>query len=115
ICNPLIDAQALRGSTYGGTDGGHVSGTTDLSTFMCWLDPDRMKAHLVAELDAQAPDICSTQTEAERQKALAGKQKQLDKLEHNEESLICEAEAAGLEIARRPDARPEIVLLTEGA
>jgi outer membrane murein-binding lipoprotein Lpp len=35
---------------------------------------------------------------------------ELDRLEAEEEALICAAEAEGIEVLRRPDARPEIVL-----
>jgi len=56
-----------------------------------------------------------TVTNADRARRLGALDAEIMAIERAEEALIREAEAAGLPVLRREDARPEIVLLTDAA
>lgn len=73
-----------------------------VDTFM-----DRLRPHLAA-----LPEAPSREAKAERLVAIA---EELDRLESEEERLICQAEAEGHQIGRRGDARPDIVIAPEPA
>lgn len=107
------DNRALRVLVQGGSElgGGDVSVTPVLS----WLYGDRMKARLLEELDAHADELCSRKSARDRAAALANAEKALHAAEVAEERAIVAAEAQGLEITRRPDVRPEIILSIEAA
>lgn len=70
------------------------------------LGAEQVAARLLAGIE-EVPVGLDT---AERLARIAAIGRELDQLEAEEERLITEAEAEGLDVLRRPDARPEIVL-----
>lgn len=71
------------------------------------LGPAAVRKALVGALDA-VPEGMPAEARATR---LAEIDAEIDDLEKREEALICDAETLeGVEILRRPDARPEIIL-----
>jgi hypothetical protein len=70
------------------------------------LGAEHVAAHLLARLDT-VPEGLDTAPRLARLVAIAA---ELDRLEAEEEALICAVEARGDEVLRRSDARPEIVL-----
>ena len=65
---------------------------------------------LAAALDRHVVALSDGPTEADRAQQLAAIAEDLAAAEEIEEALVQEAEAAGVPVARRGDARPEIVL-----
>jgi hypothetical protein len=70
------------------------------------LGADALKERLVVQLDA-VPACPDTADRLARLEAIG---EELDSLEQEEESAVCEAELSGEIILRRGDARPDIVL-----
>ncbi|GAA0595526.1 hypothetical protein [Caenispirillum bisanense] len=85
----------------------NVEGNYRFGPLMAWLFGDALKeayGRVIRErLGAGIP-------EAERQKRLAAARAKRLQLEIREEAIIAEAEAAGLDILRRGDADPAVVL-----
>ncbi len=75
------------------------------------VDRDRIAAKLTADAMAAVPG--PAMTAIERDAALAKLAAEIDDVEHVEESLIREGEAVGLQIQRREDANPAILLAVE--
>ena len=91
-----------------GSDHGDSVAEADAAGLLCWLMGDAIKAKLseaiaAAELPEGAPA-------ADRPRLRRDLAAQLDRMEINEERLVVEAQAAGIEVQRRSDVRPEIVL-----
>ena len=75
---------------------------------LCRFAPTLVKSQLLKAVDAHIGESgISAEARAERLAAIDG---ELDALEISEEQLIRTAEAQGLELPRRADARPELVL-----
>jgi hypothetical protein len=83
---------------------GHVAAA------LCSFFPDLIRSKLVAEVDRQLEEWPSGLPTAERPGAVAKLEAEIRELGVQEEALILEAEAAGIEIDRRGDADPRIVL-----
>lgn len=81
----------------------------DLGPVLAALFRDRIKDALLDALPADDKAVAM----ADRPGKLAELDARVRELEAEEERLIEEAEAAGLEIARRPDASPEAILAVE--
>lgn len=97
----------VAGSSHATSDMGHGSVTVDLGPLLTTLlGADAIKAALLRGIE-QVPAGLDKKAKASRLAAIAN---ELDRLEHREERLIEQAEAAGEHITRRPDARPEVVL-----
>lgn len=77
---------------------------------MCWMDREAMITRMREKLSAMAETVCANENPDDRAKLRDEKQMQLDELESREEQLIVATQAAGLDIPRRVDARPEIIL-----
>lgn len=96
--------------SYGGPNGSSFNLLGQFLEIQAFLDPDALKASLMAVADqelecheagpplADRPEI-RRKLEAERQKAELAEEKEIEKLED-----------AGWLIHRRPDARPEVIL-----
>jgi outer membrane murein-binding lipoprotein Lpp len=70
------------------------------------LGAEQVAARLLAGIDSVLEGLDT----AERLSRIAAIAADLDRLETEEEALVCAAETQGAEVLRRPDARPEIVL-----
>lgn len=70
------------------------------------LGADQVKAAFARLLK----DVAEALPEPKRRARLAEVDADLDRQERDEESMICRLIAEGLQVSRRPDARPEIVL-----
>lgn len=85
-----------------------VVAAADGAGLMCWLAGDAIKTRLEAVIEAsnyvEGPAI------AAREGLRRDLQVELDALELTEERLLSQAEDVGLALARRPGARPEIIL-----
>jgi len=80
---------------------------TDLGPVLAaLLGEDALRAAFLRDLE-RAPDGLDSAAKADRLKEIEA---ELLTLEMREEALIVDAEAQGLAVFRRPDARPEIVL-----
>ncbi len=95
-------------------EGGHSFtgqfGAAEIAPYICWMGPEAVKAKLIAALDEHADNICCPDDKAHARKDHAALKDELLKLEREEERVISEAEIAGFNVSRRPDARPEIIL-----
>lgn len=76
------------------------------SLFATFMGPDA----ILAALEPHIQKLLDGPSNAQRVERLAAIADELDRLENVEEDLVSEAEAAGVPVARRGDARPEIVL-----
>jgi hypothetical protein len=83
---------------------GHVAAA------LCSFLPNLVRNKLIAEVDRQLEERPSGLPTAERPAALAKIDAAIRKLGVEEEQIITEAEAAGIDLARRGDADPRIVL-----
>ncbi|MFW5453525.1 hypothetical protein [Thioalkalivibrio sulfidiphilus] len=83
--------------------------SADLGPVLAALFSDQVKAAILDALPADADAIPM----ADRPGRLAELDARVRELEAEEERLIEEAEAAGVEITRRPDASPEAILAVE--
>ena len=77
---------------------------------LCSLFPDLIREKLIAEVDRRLEERPSGLPTAERPAALAEIDAAIRKFGVEEEQIITEAEAAGIELDRRGDADPHIVL-----
>jgi hypothetical protein len=103
--NVAILQGTVRGAGSASLD---VVAFADMGPLIAGLFGAELKARLAALIDAtDYPEGPPTADRAHLQLTLRN---ELDALELREETLIVEAEAAGLTIHRRPDCRPEIVL-----
>lgn len=91
----------------------HTGSAIEPSAFdlACALNPDRMRADLRALIAAS--DHARGPTDTERTKRLAKLRSQLRAAEIEEERLITTLSNQGVNVHRRPDCNPEIVLSTE--
>lgn len=80
----------------------------DIGPMLAWMAGDALIERMHASIDAM--DYRPGPPLAERPARLAKLQAELRELEMKEEALIVAAEEAGMLIARRPDASPEVVL-----
>ncbi|MEQ9140670.1 MAG: hypothetical protein RJQ08_03915 [Salinisphaeraceae bacterium] len=111
LASVSIDGSAFRANAMGDING---NGTVSLAPYLCWLDPEGMKRRLLAELDEIADERCASTPPKDRKRALEQREAKLLQLERDEEAAIVAAEAQGIQIARRPDVRPDVVLEVEG-
>ena len=74
------------------------------------ITPDLLEKALIAALDASPRQFADGPPARERPAALAAIDAEILALEIDEERAICEAEAIGQQIDRRPDADPRAVL-----
>lgn len=81
----------------------------DVLAVMTWLHRDAMIAKIEAEIDLAADEAAALDA-TRRAERVAETAAEILKLERREEALIRQARAAGLPIARRPDADPRAVL-----
>lgn len=84
----------------------------DAGPILCWLLRDTIKEKLAETI--RASDYPEGIPSNQRAVAIADIERQLFQLEREEEALICEAEEAGIEIERREDCDPRIVLEVMG-
>ena len=77
---------------------------------LCSLFPNLIREKLIAEVDRRLEERPSGLPTAERPAALAEIDAAIRKFGVEEEQIITEAEAAGIELDRRGDADPRIVL-----
>lgn len=88
-----------------------VVAAADASGLICWHAGSALKDRLAKVIEAapyqEGPPL------AERARLRREVDAELNGLELAEEKLICEAEEVGLDLPRRPDVRPEIVLSLE--
>lgn len=85
-----------------------VNASADLAPIICWLFPAAVKERLRAELSGL--DYEPGPPAEERPSMKARLQDELHRLELIEESLVLELEAAGVEVFRREDADPAVIL-----
>jgi hypothetical protein len=88
-----------------------VVAQADATGLLAWLLKDTIKARaaeFIHQRHYQAGPPASERADLRREA-----QAELDKLERQEEAIIEQAEAAGMTLPRRVDARPEIVLSLE--
>ncbi|MDN3518315.1 hypothetical protein QWY84_11890 [Aquisalimonas lutea] len=83
--------------------------SVDVGPLMASLFRDQVREAILQEL----PEDDGAVAMAERPGKLAELEKKIRELERHEENLIVEAEAAGVEIQRRPDASPDVILNVE--
>jgi hypothetical protein len=76
---------------------------------MAWFSPDLFLAAYTRDLD-EMPQRADALSPDERTRRMAELSAQLETLERSEENLIEQAQAQGIEIARREDADPKCVL-----
>ena len=82
-----------------------------LAIILAWHDSAGLKKKLI---DAARPYAAGKGMAQQDRPAFLRKQEaQLFKLETEEEVLVCQLEADGLEVFRRPDADPAIILATD--
>ena len=82
-----------------------------LAIIMAWHDPAGLKQRLIT---AARPYAASKGMSQQDRPAFIRKQEaQLFRLETEEEHLVCQLERDGLEVFRRPDADPSIILATD--
>lgn len=79
---------------------------------LAWLDPQRLLARLLAEIEADAAALMDQLrlSSTERSELLAVLTETLDDAERQEEELISRAADAGTDIPRRPDASSAAIL-----
>ena len=82
-----------------------------LAIILAWNDPAGLKQKLIAAARPYAANKGMAQQD--RPAFLRKQEAQLFKLETEEEVLVCQLEADGLEVFRRTDADPAIVLATD--
>lgn len=82
-----------------------------LAIILAWHDPEGLKQKLIAAARPYAANKGMTQQD--RPAFVRKQEAQLFKLETEEEVLVCQLEADGLEVFRRADADPAIVLATD--
>lgn len=86
---------------------GRVTAPDMIRGLLCQaLGPEAVTAAILHSVEADVPEGLPA---AERAATLADLQSKLDVLERDEEDLIEASELEGAPIARRPDARPEII------
>lgn len=90
----------------GGTGSG--VGTLDVGPMLCWLLPDHVKARLATAVDAL--DFESGPPLDQRPGLSADAQQRKHAMEVEEECMTCEGEEAGLDVPRRADADPAVIL-----
>ena len=106
------DRIELRAGTHGAASpSGTVSGADALAT-LAFFAPDLVREKMAAEIAALAADA-DTISAADRAAELSRCDADLRACEASEELAIRAAEEAGIEILRRADALPEIVLATD--
>jgi hypothetical protein len=82
---------------YGPPNQGLAAPSGSASKEFCWLFPDKVIAKLSAEAEARGGDLSA----AERRERIAQLEVRLAELEHEDESLVEQAIAAGVEVHRR--------------
>ncbi len=78
-----------------------------ITCLLAWLHGDAIKAKLLDAAMPFASDGETTEQRAERVREMEG---EVHQLEIEEEHMVCQLEARGIEVFRRPDADPAIVL-----
>lgn len=81
-----------------------------LAPLLCWLMPDPVTQRICAAIDGGEIAFESGPPTAERPALIEAARERLFSLECDEEQLISDAEEAGIEIGRRADASPEVIL-----
>ncbi|RKQ73487.1 hypothetical protein [Oceanibaculum indicum] len=102
---PTVDYDPFRASD--------VHEVNRLPLALCALVPERIKAAMMGDARA-ALDVAPMQlTAPERHEKLQQLRSDLFAMEVDEERMICDAEEAGLDVDRRPDADPRAVLAVD--
>ena len=86
--------------------------TADFSGLLCFLFAPLIKERMAEVLASRLSDA-NTPSSAERPDLRTALLERVESLERREEQLIRQSEAAGAPIIRRPDARPDLVLLND--
>lgn len=81
-----------------------------LAPALCWLFGDSIKAKLTKALQGGELDFEAGPPTVERPRLIGAARDRLRALEIEEENIILEAEQAGVEIARRADVDPALIL-----
>ena len=76
-------------------------------TMLCWLQPEILREFLYSVAHATIGDRDST---GGREARISALEQEIWRLEYVEEAIVCDAEAAGIVIARHPGASPMAVL-----
>ena len=84
-----------------------------LAIILAWHDPEGLKQKLIAAARPYAAGKGKGMSQQDRPAFIRKQEAQLFKLETEEEVLVCQLEADGLEVFRRPDADPAIILATD--
>lgn len=106
---------ASPGSQIGAIRIGQVAthtNTADFSGLLCFLFAPLLKERMAEVLADRLIDT-NTPPSSERPDLRTALLQRIDDLERAEEKLVRQSEAAGVPIIRRPDARPELVLLKD--
>jgi hypothetical protein len=86
-----------------------ISGTDDVLSMLCWLQPEAVLSALRRDIEAQ-PTPINPMPADERIARVAELEQSLFELEQREEALILRAHSDGLEVLRRPESSPLAVL-----
>ena len=81
---------------------------TELAPLLCFLMGDMVRASMIRAFDMF--DFSNSLKNTERTKMMAEMEKAIITLEKREEAMITQAEADGIQIDRRSDANPAVVL-----
>lgn len=106
----ISELLSLRGASQLIAGGSVASATLELAPVLSFLFQETIKARLCEALDKSLVDYSEGPATDDRSALLQSARDRLHALEVEEENLVLEAEAAGIEIHRRADANPAIVL-----
>lgn len=87
----------------------HGIGARKVASIVAWVDPDRVLAALARDID-QMPEQQNAMSGDKKKTIMARLTADIDRLERDEEALIEQAQAEGVDIARRAMAAPAAVL-----
>jgi hypothetical protein len=93
------------------SSGGPEVAVADAGAVLCWLLGDEIKRRLGEVIESA--DLETGPPTADRPKLRRDLEAELRRLELAEEALICDADAAGFNILRRPDADAAVILSLE--
>lgn len=101
----------LTGRTEVVAPGSPIAGVNiKISPLLAWLFSSTIKDRLAEAIEQGEIDFAEGPPQAERTALIQSARARLHALGLEEEALIEQAEAVGIEIARRPDAAPDVIL-----